>query len=97
MIARYAEDIYRIMSELARVLNGNGRIFLVVGNSCLQKVFIRNSDGFIAAGRMLGLKVTRQTERDLPNRKRYLPIPTEKGSPLGNRMRTETILSFKHI
>ena len=95
MIARYAEDTYRIMSEMARVLKPDGRVFLVMGNSCLRKVFIRNSDGFIAAGRMVGLKLTRQVERDLPMRKRYLPMPKKKGDPLGNRMRTETILTFK--
>jgi SAM-dependent methyltransferase len=96
MIARYAEDMYRLMSELARVLKPDGRVFLVVGNSCLRKIFISNSKGFATAGRMVGLKLTRQVERDLPTRKRYLPIPDKDHEPLGKRMRTETILTFKH-
>jgi SAM-dependent methyltransferase len=96
MVGRYCEDIYRLMAEMARVLNRDGRAFLVVGNSCLRKVFIRNSEGFIAAGRMIGLRLSHQFERDLPTRKRYLPIPKGRKKPLGERMRTETILSFKH-
>ncbi|MFY7954367.1 MAG: hypothetical protein ACOVT5_17835 [Armatimonadaceae bacterium] len=96
MIERYAEDIYRLMSELARVLRSDGRIFLVVGNSCLRKVFISNSEGFIAAGRMIGLRLTRQVERALPTRKRYLPMPKQNRGSLGKRMRTENVLSFMH-
>lgn len=96
MIARYAEDMYRLMSELARVLKPDGRIFLVVGNSCLRTVFIRNSEGFIAAGNMVGMKVTRVTERDLPTRKRYLPTPDAGQGSLAKRMRTEMVMTFKH-
>jgi SAM-dependent methyltransferase len=97
MVERYAEDIYRLMAELARVLRHDGRAFLVVGNSCVRRVFIRNSEGFIAAGRMVGLRLTRHAERDLPTRKRYLPMPKLKsGGSLGKRMRTENVLTFKH-
>jgi DNA modification methylase len=96
MIERYAEDMYRLMSEIARVLKSDGRANLVVGNSNLRGVFIENSKGFSAAGRMVGLKVTRKVERNLPTRKRYLPIPKERNAPLGKRMRTETVLTFKH-
>ena len=96
MVERYAEDIYRLMAELARVLRRDGRAFLVVGNSCLRRVFIQNSEGFIAAGRMIGLRLTRHAERDLPTRKRYLPMPKLKRGSLGKRMRTENVLTFKH-
>jgi hypothetical protein len=83
------------MAELARVLRRDGRAFLVVGNSCLRRVFIRNSEGFIAAGRMIGLRLTSHAERDLPTRKRYLPMPKLKKGSLGKRMRTENVLTFK--
>lgn len=95
MISRYAEDMYRLMSELSRVLKPDGRIVLVVGNSCIRKVFVSNSDGFAEAGRMVGMRVSHRTERELPTRKRYLPMPTRKDDPLGERMRTETVLTFK--
>ena len=97
MVARYAEDIYRLMSEVARVLKPQGRAIFVVGNSCLRNFFIRNSDGVIKAASMVGLKLVHQVERELPRRYRYLPIPSTKSEPLGKRIRTENILTFHPI
>jgi hypothetical protein len=94
IVARYAEDIYRLMSEIARVIKLGGRAILVVGNSCLRGTFIRNSNGVVSAGAMVGLRVLKQVERDLPNRNRYLPMPLGAHEPLGKRMRTESILTF---
>ncbi|MGE3808374.1 MAG: hypothetical protein AB7K24_27240 [Gemmataceae bacterium] len=96
MVERYAEDIYRLMAEVARVLHPDGRAFLVVGNSRLRRVFIRNSEGFVAAGQKNGLRLTRHVERELPTRKRYLPMPKLRSESLGKRMRTENVLTFKH-
>jgi hypothetical protein len=94
IVARYAEDVYRLMSEVARVLKPQGKAILIVGNSCLKGVFIRNSQGVVKAGSMAGLKLVHQIERDLPMRQRYLPMPADKDMPLGKRMRTESILTF---
>jgi hypothetical protein len=94
MVARYAEDVYRLTSEVARVLKPAGRAIFVVGNSCLKGVFIRNSDGLIKAAEMVGLRLLHQVERELPIRKRYLPMPVNANKPLGKRMKTETILTF---
>jgi hypothetical protein len=96
MVRRYAEDVYRFMSEIARVLKLKGKAILIVGNSCLKGLFIRNSDGVIKAAAMMGLRLLRQTERELPTRSRYLPMPAGMDEPLGKRMRTETILTFGH-
>lgn len=92
MIERYAEDLYQMVSEIARVLRPGGKATLVVGNSCLKGTFVKNSDGVIEAAKMVGLKLKYRAERDLPDNKRYLPV-TKKGQ-LGRRMRTETICSF---
>lgn len=94
MVSRYAEDVYRMMSEVSRVLKAKGRAILVVGNSCLKGSFIKNSAGVARAGAMVGLKLVREVERDLPDQSRYLPIPTQPHAPLGGRMRTESILTF---
>jgi hypothetical protein len=94
MVARYAEDVYRLMSEVARVLKPKGKAILIVGNSCLKGIFIRNSEGVIRAASMVGLRLLRQIERELPAQSRYLPIPTDAEKPLGKRMKTETILTF---
>jgi SAM-dependent methyltransferase len=95
MIQRYAEDVYRFVSEVARVLRPGGRAILVVGNSCLKGVFIQNSNGVARAASMVGLKPTRKIERSLPVQHRYLPMPRSLDVPLGKRMRTETVLTFK--
>lgn len=96
MVARYSEDIYRLMSEIARVLKPTGKAILVVGNSCLKGVFIKNSEGIARAASMVGLKLVSQVERDLPAQSRYLPMPKHLDRPLGKRMRTENILTFLH-
>jgi DNA modification methylase len=96
MIERYTEDIYRLMSEVTRVLKPNGKAIFVVGNSCLKGIFIQNSESVINAGAMVGLKLMHQVVRELPNRNRYLPMPKGMDEPLGKRMRTENILTFMH-
>ena len=94
MIYRYAHDVKDMMTEIARVLRPQGRAILVVGNSCLKNVFIRNADGIVEAGSQAGLRLFARAERDLPDTKRYLPMPIQRGEALGKRMRTETILTF---
>jgi hypothetical protein len=94
MVTRYAEDIYRMMSEVSRVMTNKGQAILVVGNSCLKGEFIKNSAGVARAGAMVGLRLVQEVERDLPNQSRYLPMPPQPDASLGRRMRTETILTF---
>lgn len=96
MIERYAEDVYRLMSEVSRVLKLDGKAIFVVGNSCLKGTFIRNSECVVVAGSMVGLRLSHQTERELPNSSRYLPMPKGDDGPLGKRMRTESLLTFVH-
>ncbi len=96
MTMLYAEDVYRFVSEIARVLRPAGKAILVVGNSCLKGTFIQNSNGVEHAASAVGLKLVRKIERDLPTKHRYLPMPRSSEAPLGKRMRTETVLTFKH-
>jgi hypothetical protein len=94
MVARYAQDIRGMMSEVARVLRPEGKAILVIGNSCLKNVFINNAGGIVKAASQVGLKLVSSTERELPDSKRYLPMPRKRTAALGRRMRTETILTF---
>jgi hypothetical protein len=94
MVSRYARDIRGMMSEVARVLRPEGKAILVVGNSCLKNVFINNAGGIVKAASQVGLKLVSSTERELPDSKRYLPMPSKRTAALGRRMRTETILTF---
>lgn len=91
MIARYVQDIRRMVNEIARVLKAGARATFVMGNSCLREVFIRNSAAVATAAQFAGLTLVGETERPLPVRSRYLPMTSTQ---LGKRMRTETILSF---
>ena len=72
MIERYAEDLYRMTSEIARVLRPGGTATLVVGNSYLKGTFIENSAGVIEAAIMVGLTPPDVCERALPDNRRYL-------------------------
>jgi len=90
MIDRYVIDILAMSREIRRVLKPGGVATLVVGNSCLKGVFIRNSAVVARALEIEGMKLLSETTRDLPAQSRYLP--TTEGSSLAKRMREEIIL-----
>ncbi|ESQ89928.1 hypothetical protein ABENE_13060 [Asticcacaulis benevestitus DSM 16100 = ATCC BAA-896] len=92
MIERYTHDMCSAMSESKRVLTRGGLATYVVGNSCLKGVYIKNSEAVRIAGETVGLTLTDEYEREIPNSSRYLPVT---GHQLAKRMRTETILCFK--
>jgi adenine-specific DNA methylase len=91
MVDRYARDLAMLMGEVRRALKPSGLATLVVGNSCLKGTFIDNAGGVVAAASALGLCLAAKSERELPQRSRYLPV---SGGALDKRMRTETVLSF---
>ena len=92
MIDRYILDVYRMMSEMKRVLRPGGTATLVVGNSCLRSVFLSNSNLVHHAALAAGFKLKNSAERPLPDGSRYLP--TNVAGSLGKRMRTETVLTL---
>lgn len=95
MIYRYALDMYKVVNESSRVLERKGRATLVVGNSCINEIFVENTLIIRNSAKMTGLKLINQKERDIPQSKRYLPSPTyDTVSSFKNRMRTEAIMTF---
>lgn len=92
MIDRYVADIVGLAAEVKRVLKPGGVATMVVGNSMLKGVFIRNSAVVSKALELQGMNFIRESVRNLPNQSRYLP--TNIGSSLANRMRQETVLSW---
>jgi hypothetical protein len=92
MIDRYIQDLSGMSKEVARVLRPSGQATFVVGNSCLSGVFIRNSEILKLTACEAGMKLVEESERNLPQQSRYLPISA--GGPLGKRMRTEVMLTF---
>lgn len=95
MIDRYVLDLLGVMSELRRVLRPGGKAVLVIGNSTLRGVFVKNAEVVATIAERIGFELIRETERELPPSRRYLPPPRGAGySPLERRMRTETVLSY---
>ena len=94
MVLRYAEDTYRYMSEIRRVLRRDGKAVLVVGDSCIKGQFVRNSEAVKMAAKLVGLRVLTKRVRELPPQSRYLPTPN-RGNALSARMRTENVLTLR--
>jgi hypothetical protein len=63
VIARYAQDLLGMASQIARVLRRNGQATYVVGNSCLKGIFICNADG-VARASAGSLSKRMRTEND---------------------------------
>lgn len=93
MIKRYAADLHEMLGETARVLKTGASATFVMGNSCLRGVYIRNSDGLVAAAKLAGLSKPVFWERELPSGSRYLPTP--KSGALSKRMRKEVIVRLE--
>ena len=96
MVTRYVTDVYKLVSETARVLKPSGKAIFVVGDSCLKGIFIQNSEAIIKSASIAGLKFENQIERNLPLQNRYLPTPSDINQSLGKRMRKESIITFSH-
>jgi DNA modification methylase len=92
MVGRFANDVLKMLREVARVLSPTGSATFVVGNSCLKGIFVHNSEAVVEAAQLAGLTLVSRSERELPTRHRYLPTPDT--GMLGKRMKTETILTF---
>jgi len=96
MVDRYVLDLHAMLAELWRMLKPGGRAVLVVGNSCLQGVFVHNACAATMAAEIVGFRLVDSAERELPPARRYLPPPASSmAAKLEKRMRTETVLAFE--
>jgi len=95
MVYRYMLDMHAVSQELHRVVRPTGTVVLVVGNSCIKGVFVRNDVALESAFRGAGFHLRRRHERELPTSRRYLPPPSRHdASTLEKRMRAEVVLTF---
>nr|VFK21496.1 MAG: Methyltransferase domain-containing protein [Candidatus Kentron sp. LFY] len=97
MIQRYVSDMDKVMKECARVLKRNGRSILVMGNSAIGGVFIRNSEALIRLADDNGFSLISCNTRPIETKRRYLPSPEyeKAGRKMQGRMREEVILEFR--
>ncbi len=95
MLARYVTDMSAVVQEIARVLTPAGRAVLVVGDSTIRGVYVRNSRVIAWLAQQQGLVLKALRRRPIPPNRRYLPPPSSVSETgLRRRMRTEVVLTF---
>ena len=96
MIRRYATDMQAVLFECKRVLKPKGQAVLVIGDSMIRGVYVKNSEGLIALAASLGFDLVSKETRRIPDERRYMPPPSIKtsGHQMRRRMREEVILQF---
>jgi len=95
MIALYLKDMNSVINQMSRVLVHGGRALIIIGDSNLRNVYIRNSVAIQLLAEQHGLSVLEIKRRRIPPGRRYLPPPgPESGRELAKRMRTEVLLSL---
>lgn len=97
MLRRYVRDMNDVISEIARVVRRGGSVVLVVGDSTLRGVPVRNSRAIRKLAERHGLRLARRTTRVIPENRRYLPPPKAMlpANELGRRMHREVVLEFE--
>ena len=96
MLRRYVFDMNKVLQECSRVLKKKGQAILVVGDSSLKRVFIKNSNCIVKLAANHKLHIISRVVRPIADNKRYLPPPNSlrSGKQLQARMREEVILKF---
>lgn len=92
-LRRYASDMTQVLSSLRRVVRSTGKVIIVVGNSVIRGSEFDNAGVIIKCAHSLSLELVERRERTIPPRRRYLPPPGGE-SALGQRMRSESVLTF---
>jgi DNA modification methylase len=92
-LRRYASDMTQVLSSLRRVVRSDGKVIIVVGNSVIRGSEFDNAGVIIQCAHRLSYDVVERRERDIPPTRRYLPPPGVE-SALGQRMRSESVLTF---
>lgn len=92
-LRRYASDMSALLGSLRRVVRTSGQVIIVVGNSVIRGAEFDNAAVIIRAAEAHSLQLIERRERAIPARRRYLP-PPGGASALGQRMRSESVLTF---
>ena len=95
MLNRYFLDLVCQTKEAYRVLKKGSIGTYVIGNSTIGGVYVKNSEFLKRAGELAGFDILRETEREIPTNRRYMPMAVDSQNSLSNRMRREHIIDFK--
>ncbi|MGR9168607.1 hypothetical protein [Rhizobium sp. KDH_Rht_773_N] len=95
MLDRYFSDLVQQAKEAYRVLKKGSIGTYVIGNSTIRGTYVRNSELLKRAGALAGFEVLGETEREIPDHRRYMPMAVTTGNSLASRMRTEHIIDFR--
>lgn len=93
-VKRYCADMTAVFEGLRSAVKSDGKVVIVVGNSFLRGVCIDNAALVTASAVEAGFVQVGASSREIPARRRYLPLP-KGGSPLSKRMRRETVLELR--
>jgi hypothetical protein len=94
VVVRFARDMDRLATSLARVTKPKGHLVMVVANSQLKGVPISNAAICVGAAGRHGFDLIDETVRPLPARHRYLPPPAVSSGTLGQRIKEEVVFTF---
>lgn len=97
MLAKYLDDMDKVLGEISRILIRDGDAVIVVANSTIRGVFVNNSRLLTHLARGKGLRLVSSHRRRLRENRRYLPPPrlASAGVTLRSRMNEEVILTFR--
>ena len=97
MLQRYYGDLVSTTAEAYRVLKPTRLATYVIGNSRIKGHEIKNFDLLISAATQNGFEVVEHSSRQIPESKRYMPLPNSSENSLSKRIKTEYTVTFvKH-
>ena len=95
MLARFYSDMVQQTKEAYRILKKGSTGTYVIGNSTIRGTYVRNSELLKYAAELAGFETLRETEREIPAHRRYMPVTVAAGNSLASRMRTEHVIDFR--
>lgn len=69
----------------------------MIGNSTIRGIYVQNSELLKRAALLAGFEVLRETVREIPANRRYMPVNVGVGNSLASRMRVEHVIDFRKI
>lgn len=95
MLVRFFSDMVQQTKEAYRILKKGSIGTYVIGNSTIRGTYVRNSELLKRAAVLAGFEILRETEREIPIHRRYMPVTVGTGNSLASRMRAEHVIDFR--